>query len=181
MRFARFAALASLLTMGLVAPVTAVAAEIPEQEPYAVYDLDHDGTITLMDIDMITESLLSDDSEFTLCDLVRAYRLVTLSMVDSFEVIQTIEVPDLNVTDGNTMLIRNWLCSDYIRTVHADEGGLTVTFYTLEGFVVLHWNADKFTNSRIDNFDGNAVIEYTLWDGTGFAVNSDYTVFAYLD
>lgn len=174
---------AIMVAVCLITALPMSVAAAPEY-PYGDYDFNNDGVISQEDIDELTTLVIS--GKMNVCSLITAYRQMlmayetvetpktaetteTIETVETLETIRTIEVLELPNCESNDWLIRNWLCSDYPRTVSFDDNEVSVVFTTLEGYVVLHWS-DVCTN---ENNTDEIICNY--WEG--FTVYSDYSVY----
>ena len=121
-----------------------------------------DDRISYSDIIEMRDTLLSDEPHsITVSDLVSKYHQLLASY-------RVFEVSSLEICESNDWFIRNWLSSDYPRELLITDSDVCVTFTTLEGNTILHWNR----NNQAVEHEGTDV----LYNYDGLTIYTDYSV-----
>ena len=121
----------------------AIPAHAAFQNEYnTAYDLNSDGIVDSCDVELIREALLDCNSEYHVCDIVRAFRMSNAQAPYSPQHKVT-RASDLNPCDENNMYFINTFLNDFELNIHEDDGN--IYFDLLEDGVIYYttvWEKD---------------------------------------
>ena len=167
--------LCTLLALLSVPTITAAAFFV---ENGISYDLNSDGVVDNSDIELIKDALISNNSDYCMCDVVRATRISTADVNYSTEHKVT-KVSDLKPSDENNMFFINTFMNDFQMVIHEDEE--KVYLELLENGVIYYtteWEKDynvvynlDIENDHIVQTEYNGLIYKAFIDGSQYKLD----------
>ena len=120
-------ALLVMLTSTIATPLS-VKAETIAANTTSVKDVNEDGIVNVFDLVAMKKSLINDSpSQWSVLDLIQLQKFLLNVQDDNSH--RVFDVTNMDVTDQNTWLLRNYFCSDFSKSyVDGFDGSICVYF-----------------------------------------------------